>query len=499
MSICRTMVPPRYVLLAVICLALAGSVVAQPAPLPSHGPAKGYLIITGGMPDYKHFLELAGGKNARIVLIPTAAITDPKAPKTLTTDCSKEGPFAGLHCTVLHTIDRNVADSEAFVAPLKDATGVWIEGGRHWRLTDAYLGTRTLKELFNVLDRGGVIGGGSSGATVQGSYMVRGSSNPDDNTIMMAPGHEIGFGFFSNATIDQHVDARGRENDLAVVMKAHPDLLGLGLDQSTSMTVHGDTLTVNGPDRLAVWDHMDHDGKGYYYLREGDSLNTVTRVATIVPHPPKPPRAEITLPAETLVRYAGMYQAQPSIYMTVTVEGAQLVSQLTGQGKVPLFAESEDHFYPKVVTADIDFVKDDAGKVTTLVLHQNGADHSMKRLDDAEVKRIADATALAAKRFDDQQPTPGSEAAIRRDIAELQAGKPNYALMSAGLADATRQQLTQLQAQIVKLGAVQSVSFLGVERNGADVYDVTFEHGSTEWRIIMGADGKVDSIRFRAM
>ena len=155
----------------------------------------------------------------------------------------------------------------------------------HWRLTDAYLGTLTLKELFKVLDRGGVIGGGSAGATVQGSYMVRGSSNPDDNTIMMAPGHEIGFGFFTNVTIDQHVDVRHRENDLAAVIKAHPDLLCLGLDQSTSITVHGDKLTVNGPKRVAVWDGKDHDGKGYYYLQTGDQLNTATRVATLVPHP----------------------------------------------------------------------------------------------------------------------------------------------------------------------------------------------------------------------
>jgi hypothetical protein len=59
---------------------------------------------------------------------------------------------------------------------LRRATGVWLEGGRHWRLADAYLGTRTLQELFHVLDRGGVIGGGSAGATIQGSYMVRGSS-----------------------------------------------------------------------------------------------------------------------------------------------------------------------------------------------------------------------------------------------------------------------------------------------------------------------------------
>jgi hypothetical protein len=326
--------------------------------------------------------------------------------------------------------------------------------------------------------------------------MVRGSSNPDDNTIMMAPGHEIGFGFFTNVTIDQHVDARNRENDLAPVMNAHPDLLGIGLDQSTSITVHGDTLTANGPDRVAIWDHKNHDGKGYYYLRTGDTLNTVTRVATILPHPPRP---EIALPVATLNRYAGTYQMRAGVYNTVTVEDAQLFVQLTGQPKFPAFAESEDHFYLKVVSANLDFVKDSTGKVTSVILHQNNQDVTMKRLDDAEVKRIADADAIAKKRFEDQQPEPASEAAVRRSIAELQAGKLNYDLMSPGLADITRKQLPDLQAQIARLGTLKSVDFLGVERNGADTYDVTFEHGETEWRILLTPDGKIDSLRFKPL
>jgi cyanophycinase len=70
--------------------------------------------------------------------------------------------------------------------------------------------------------------GGSAGATIQGSYMVRGSSNPDNNTIMIAPEHEVGFGLLTNAAIDQHVDARGRENDLAPVMRKHPNCWGSG-------------------------------------------------------------------------------------------------------------------------------------------------------------------------------------------------------------------------------------------------------------------------------
>lgn len=217
----------RPVSVGVACAAMLAGAMAQ-APLPSHGPIKGYLVITGGGPDYKDFLALAGGKDAHIVVIPTAAITRPDDEKVLPPYCSAGGPFAGMKCTVLHTTDRKVADSPEFVAPQKDATGVYLEGGRHWRLADAYLGTLTLREMFGVLDRGGVIMGGSAGATIQGSYMVHGSSNPDDNSIMMAPGHEVGFGFFTNVTIDQHVDTRGRENDLAPVMKAHPQCWALG-------------------------------------------------------------------------------------------------------------------------------------------------------------------------------------------------------------------------------------------------------------------------------
>jgi cyanophycinase len=224
---------------------------------------------------------MAGGKDARIVVIPTASVTRPSSAADREHYCTDAATFAGTKCTILHTTDRAEADSEAFVAPLKNATGVWLLGGRQWRLSDAYLGTRTVKELFAVLDRGGVIGGGSAGASIQASYMVRGQSNPDDNHVMMAAGHETGFALFTNVAIDQHVDARERENDLAVVMKAHPELLGIGLDQSTSITVHGDTLTVNGPGKVAVWDGKDHDGKGYYQLHTGDKLDTVTSVATL--------------------------------------------------------------------------------------------------------------------------------------------------------------------------------------------------------------------------
>jgi CubicO group peptidase (beta-lactamase class C family) len=221
-------------------------------------------------------------------------------------------------------------------------------------------------------------------------------------------------------------------------------------------------------------------------------------------------RKEITLDSKTLSRYTGAYQMASGANMVITLENDQLSSKLGPQRPIPIFPESQSMFFPKVVDAEIEFAKnDDQGRPTELILHQNGRDMPAKRLDDIESKRImeaaaadskrqADAAVVAAKRFKDQVAMPGSEAALRRDIDELRAGAPKYELMSPGLADLTRQQLPQLKTTINELGAVESVTFKGVGPGGADIYEVKFEHGSTEWRIMLDPDGKVASVGFRA-
>jgi len=130
-----------------------------------------------------------------------------------------------MNVTVLHTKDRDLADSEEFVAPIRNATGVWFTGGRQWRIADSYLGTLTQREFEAVLERGGVIGGSSAGATIQGSYLARGDTKA--NTIMMGD-HEEGFAFINNVAIDQHLLKRNRQFDLVEILTAHPGLLGIG-------------------------------------------------------------------------------------------------------------------------------------------------------------------------------------------------------------------------------------------------------------------------------
>jgi hypothetical protein len=157
-------------------------------------------------------------------------------------------------------------------------------------------------------------------------------------------------------------------------------------------------------------------------------------------------------------------------------------------------------FFLKAVDAQIEFPKDDAqGKASQLTLHQNGRDITAKRLDDAEAKQVADAAAAVAKRFKDQTAAPGSEAALRKMIEGIRLGKPDYGTMSSGLAEATRQQLPQLQATVTQLGAIQSVTFKGVGPAGPDIYQVKFENGSLEYRIWLAPDGKVESANVRPL
>lgn len=250
----------------------------QPAPTPTSGPERGALVIAGGGrlgPEVVgRFLELAGGPDAPIVVIPTAGGAPSYGPDWDGLEMLRAAGATDL--TVLHTYDPREADTEAFVAPLKRARAVWFPGGRQWRLADAYLDTRTHRELNALLDRGGVIGGSSAGASIQASYLVRGA--PEGNEIVMAPGHERGLGFLRNAAVDQHLLTRNRQEDLLEVLEAHPRLLGIGIDEGTAIVVQGDTFEVVGASKVAVYDGGGtDDGPGYVFLSPGARYDLRTR------------------------------------------------------------------------------------------------------------------------------------------------------------------------------------------------------------------------------
>jgi cyanophycinase len=241
------------------------------------GPARGALVIAGGGqlgPEIiGRFVELAGGADARIVVLPGAAAEEQFGEDWPGTSVFREAGVRSV--SVLHTRDRRVADSEQFTEALRTATGIWIPGGRQWRLVDAFLGTRTVRELHAALERGAVIGGTSAGASIQASYMVRGAV--EGNTVMMAPGYEEGFGFLRGTAIDQHLLARGRENDLLAVIAQHPALLGLGIDEGTALVVRGGRAEVVGRGAVAFYNAADAGALPYYFLRRGGVFDLPSR------------------------------------------------------------------------------------------------------------------------------------------------------------------------------------------------------------------------------
>ncbi len=91
-------------------------------------------------------------------------------------------------------------------------------------------------------------------------------------------------------------------------------------------------------------------------------------------------RKEVAVPAETLQTYVGEYELRPGFVLKVTLEGDQLMLQATGQPKFPCYAESPVRFFLKVVDATLEFQKDGGGRVTALVLDQNGIRTTGKRL-----------------------------------------------------------------------------------------------------------------------
>jgi cyanophycinase len=260
------------------------------------GPAKGALVIVGGGSNagtsiIEKFIELGGGREGRFVIVPTAGgnftgVGADKTPKLYDETKVLAGwTRLGLkHVRMLHTHDPKVADTEEFAKPLRDATAVWFDGGRQWHIVDSYAGTRTYREFHAVLDRGGVIGGSSAGATIQGDYLVRGDTSGPNVVMTHEPAHQKGFAFLRRSAIDQHINTRNRWDDLAPVIKRYPDLLGIGLSEGTAIIVKGDAFEVMGRAQVAVHDPTRAHAAGakpYVILKDGDRFDMKARRETI--------------------------------------------------------------------------------------------------------------------------------------------------------------------------------------------------------------------------
>ncbi len=262
-------------------LALLAAPLAQTAP-PEYGPPKGTLLIVGGgnlegTGIQEKFIELAGGPDKRFVIVPTAGGNRNREGEVVAyteEEVVRSWVRRGLkHVRMLHTHDPKVADTEAFVKDLREADAVWFNGGRQWNIVDSYVGTLTYRELHKVLERGGVIGGSSAGATIQGEYLVRGDTSGPNVMMTAEPNHQEGFKFLRRTAIDQHINARNRWDDLIPVIQKFPDMLGIGLSEGTAIVVKADSFEVMGKWKVSVHDNTrlyQPWEKPYFVLSAGD-------------------------------------------------------------------------------------------------------------------------------------------------------------------------------------------------------------------------------------
>lgn len=213
---------------------------------PASAGRDGSLVICGGGPMAEgvldHFVQLTGAEAGYLVVIPTAG-SDSTAEDVAR--LTERWTSRGLgEVVVLHTRDREVADSMEFVEPLKSATGVWIGGGKQSQLAQSYVGTATETEILNVFDRGGVIGGTSAGAAIQSRVMIQ-SGNP-------IPVVRQGLDLLPDAIIDQHFLRRNRFNRLLSAVDQHPGKLGIGIDEGTAIVYRNGTCKVWGESYVTV-------------------------------------------------------------------------------------------------------------------------------------------------------------------------------------------------------------------------------------------------------
>ena len=279
---------PFVLMVLTLTIALSAPIGAQQAT--EYGPATGTLVIVGGGSTagtgiMERFIELGGGaEEGRFVIVPTAGGNYDREGNLRVFD--EDRVLASwrergvMNLSMLHTHDAKLADTEAFSADLVQATAVWFNGGRQWNIVDSYAGTRTYDLFHEVLERGGVIGGSSAGATIQGEYLVRGATEGSQIVMTDEENHQLGFEFLRKSAIDQHINARMRWDDIIPVIEQQPHLLGIGLSEGTAIIVTGDTFEVMGKWMVAVHDNTrtyQPWQKPYFVLAPGDAYDMKAR------------------------------------------------------------------------------------------------------------------------------------------------------------------------------------------------------------------------------
>ena len=252
---------------------------------------KGTLLIMGGDSTNEYFIKefagLVGGLDRKIVIIPTAM-----EDKYLATEWDinfLKKPFVDIgfkNIQIVHTREVKVANSDSLNEILLASDGVWITGGRQWRLSKTYNNTKIQSSLKTLFNKGKVIAGTSAGASIMGDVLVRGDSN---NSTVMLGDFQKGFGLIPNFAIDQHHIARNRQFDMFEIKNLKPDILGIGIDENTGVILNENKFRVIGKSYVTIYDgtrwseerdiiyQLDKNDMQFYTLSNGYEYDIVKR------------------------------------------------------------------------------------------------------------------------------------------------------------------------------------------------------------------------------
>lgn len=218
---------------------------------------RGVLMPIGGAEDkfddkviLSTFAQLAGGKQARIAIVPTASSIE-------TAGHRYKAIFLGMgveSAEVVYIGSREDANSEQVTDHIKDATGIFLTGGNQMRLSAMIGGTRFEQVVRTANAHGVIVAGTSAGASILSAHMVALGASGGTPKLRMAQ-MVAGFGLISNVIIDQHFRQRDRIGRLLSLVASNPGLLGIGIDEDTAAIIDDqDVIEVIGRHSVTIVD-----------------------------------------------------------------------------------------------------------------------------------------------------------------------------------------------------------------------------------------------------
>lgn len=218
---------------------------------------RGFIVPVGGAEDkeadtaiLRRFVEVSGGKKAKIAILPTASVLPDTGERY-------ERIFKKLNVREAFALPyqtREEAHDDKLLAKLEEATGIFLTGGNQLRISTILGGTPVAKAIRKLNARGVSVGGTSAGAAILSEHMIaygEGGATPHAGQASLAPG----FGMTNRVIIDQHFRQRDRLGRLLSALAYNPFAVGLGLDEDTAAFIGPDNvLQVIGSDAITVVD-----------------------------------------------------------------------------------------------------------------------------------------------------------------------------------------------------------------------------------------------------